>query len=61
MKQEFEEHGIKNVEVWRKGVDTEKFNPSFKSSSMREELTDGNPNDPLLIYVGRLGKEKQLS
>lgn len=31
MKEEMEAHGIKNVEVWRKGVDTEKFNPSFKS------------------------------
>ena len=61
MKEEFEAQGIKNVEVWRKGVDTDKFNPSFKSASMREELSDGNPEAPLLICVGRLGKEKLLS
>lgn len=46
--------------VWKKGVDTEQFNPRFKSESMRNRLTDGHPRDPVMIYVGRLGNEKNL-
>lgn len=60
MKAEFEAHGMKKVAVWRKGVDFERFNPSFKSSAMRYELSDGHPEAPLLLYVGRLGEEKRL-
>ena len=52
MKEEMMENGIQNVEVWRKGVDTEKFDPRFQSDAMREELSDGHPEAPLLIYVG---------
>lgn len=60
IKEQLEANGIHQVDVWRKGVDTEKFNRKFKSAAMREELSDGNPEDPLLIYVGRLGAEKLL-
>jgi hypothetical protein len=38
----------------------QKFNPRFASQSMRERLTDGHPEAPLLVYVGRLGAEKKL-
>lgn len=27
---------------------------------MRDRLTDGHPESPLLLYVGRLGAEKKL-
>lgn len=60
LKAELESFGIKRVHVWKKGIDTERFNPKFKSAAMRERLTEGNPQDPLLIYVGRLGAEKKL-
>ena len=60
MKEEFEANGVERVDVWRKGVDTDKFDPSFCSSEMRAELSDGHPDAPLLIYVGRLGSEKNL-
>ena len=60
MQQELKDNGIPRVEVWRKGIDTERFNPSFRSDEMREKMTDGNPDDFLMVYVGRLGAEKRL-
>jgi len=49
------------LHVWRKGVDTEVFHPRFRSREMRKRLTDGHPEDPVMIYVGRLGNEKNLT
>ena len=46
--------------MWRKGVDTEVFHPQFRSQEMRKRLTDGHPEDPVMVYVGRLGSEKNL-
>lgn len=60
MKKELEDNGIPRVDVWRKGIDTERFNPKFKSSEMRNVMSDSNPDDFLMIYVGRLGAEKRL-
>ncbi|CAM9772984.1 unnamed protein product, partial [Hapterophycus canaliculatus] len=39
---------------------TQRFNPKFATAEMRSRLSDGNPEDPLMIYVGRLGAEKRL-
>lgn len=34
------------------------FNPRHKSASMRSRMSEGHPEAPLLVYVGRLGAEK---
>ena len=60
LREELQSFGVKRVAVWKKGIDTERFHPKFKSAAMRARLTDGNPEAPLLIYVGRLGAEKKL-
>jgi len=60
LKQEFLDHGISQVDVWRKGIDAVRFNPKFKDQEMRERMSDGNPDDFLMVYVGRLGSEKRL-
>lgn len=60
MKEELEANGIPRVAVWRKGIDTERFHPDFKNQEMRMKMSDGHPNDYLMVYVGRLGAEKRL-
>lgn len=46
------------IQVWQRGVDTVRFNPSYRSESMRARLSDNNPEAPLLVHVGRLGAGK---
>jgi glycosyltransferase involved in cell wall biosynthesis len=53
-------HGIANVAVWQRGIDTETFHPSRASREMREHLSQGHPESPLLLYVGRLSPEKNI-
>lgn len=67
LKDEFEEHGVERVAVWRKGIDTVRFSPRFKSQPMRSQLgggplplPGGQPATPLLLYVGRIAVEKRL-
>ena len=60
LKKELEEHGVPRVDVWRKGIDTVRFHPRFKSQEMRVKMTDGNEDDFLMVYVGRLGAEKRV-
>jgi len=57
---ELRDHGIMNdMAVWRKGVDTEMFHPGKSSPEVRCRLSP-DPNKPLLLYAGRLSKEKGL-
>ncbi len=60
MQGELEAHGIERVQVWQRGVDTEMFHPSRASREMRERLTEGHPEDKLLLYIGRLSAEKEI-
>ncbi|MBF2002732.1 MAG: glycosyltransferase [Synechococcales cyanobacterium C42_A2020_086] len=53
-------HGIERVEVWQKGVDTELFQPHLASRDVRDQLSQGHPDSPLLLYVGRLSAEKEI-
>jgi glycosyltransferase involved in cell wall biosynthesis len=53
-------HGIENVDLWQRGVDTEMFQPHLASEQMRSRLSQGNCDRPLLLYVGRVSAEKQI-
>jgi len=53
-------HGVRNVGLWRRGVDAEQFHPRHASAEMRARLSDGHPEDTILLYVGRLSSEKQI-
>jgi len=45
----------KRIDVWQQAVDTEVFNPRYRSQEMRERMSNGRPEDVILTYVGRLG------
>lgn len=51
-------HGIDNVALWQRGVNPATFSPAFRSGAVREQL--GADGAPILLYVGRLGREKNL-
>ena len=57
---ELTHHGIERVDLWQRGVDTEMFQPYLASREMRSRLSQGHPDDPLLLYVGRLSAEKEV-
>lgn len=52
--------GHARLEVWGRGVDTELFNPGRRNEEMRSRLTGGEPQRPLILFVGRLAREKRL-
>jgi sulfoquinovosyltransferase len=60
IQKELLENGIPRVDVWRKGIDTERFDPKFKNDDMRNLMSDNNPDDFLMVYVGRIGVEKNI-
>jgi glycosyltransferase involved in cell wall biosynthesis len=60
MVQELVNHGIERVDLWQRGVDTEMFQPHLASNQMRSRLSNGNPDNPLLLYVGRVSAEKEI-
>ncbi|MBF0581481.1 MULTISPECIES: glycosyltransferase family 4 protein [Corynebacterium] len=72
---ELEEHGIRNIHHWGRGVDTERFHPSNRSEKLRETwLREGErlrrehgqtSNIPVMErrvvgFVGRLAAEKSV-
>lgn len=55
------ELGVPRVDLWPKAVDTRTYHPGARSEKMRARLSQGHPEAPLLLYVGRLSKEKNLN
>ena len=53
------EHGIERVHLWRRGVDTSLFSPSLRSAKLRARYAE--PEEKLMVYVGRLAPEKQVA
>ena len=61
MVQELSAHGIRNTDLWQRGVDTDAFRPGLASSARRRRLLGAHSeSDALLLYVGRLSAEKQI-
>lgn len=52
--------GYPRLALWGRGVDGELFHPRKRDDLMRWRLTGGESHKPLVLYVGRLAREKQL-
>ena len=53
------QHGIGRVSLWERGLDPAAFSPRFRSEELRARI--GASDRPLLLYVGRLVREKNLA
>jgi glycosyltransferase involved in cell wall biosynthesis len=56
--QEIRDRGFNNVGLWQRGIDSDHFSPIYRSAELRKKL--GADERPLLLFVGRLVKEKDL-
>lgn len=58
VRDELRAHGFRRVRWWTRGIDTDFFTPGPPDPEMRARLTNGHPEDFLLINVGRQSPEK---
>ena len=53
-------HGVENVHLWRRGVNTTLFHPAKRSEALRNSWRQRT--DQIIVgYVGRLANEKRIS
>jgi 1,2-diacylglycerol 3-alpha-glucosyltransferase len=60
IKSMLERRKIKNVKVVANGVDIKRFNPNVNGESIRKSITGNRRNEKVVMYVGRISKEKRL-
>jgi glycosyltransferase involved in cell wall biosynthesis len=60
MQQDLTSRGFRRVELWPPAVDSELFHPGRRSQAMRQRLSAGWPEKPLLLTVSRLAPEKNV-
>ena len=58
--EELHEHGIANVCLWSRGVDSRRFAPEWRDAALRARL-GADEQTPLVLLVSRLVKEKDLA
>jgi glycosyltransferase involved in cell wall biosynthesis len=60
MQDDLVRRGFQRVRCWPPAVDSQLFRPERASPAMRERLTSGRPERPLLLTVSRLAPEKNV-
>ncbi|MFH0412377.1 glycosyltransferase family 4 protein [Corynebacterium sp. L4756] len=55
-----EQMGIERVQLWPKAVDTVGYHPAKATPAARALLTNNRPDAPLVTYIGRISREKDL-
>lgn len=53
-------HRVQRLALWPYGVDLQRFRPERAGDAWRERLSQGHPERVVLLYVGRLAKEKTV-
>lgn len=53
-------HRVQRLALWPYGVDLERFHPGQAEAGWRARLSGGRPDRLVLLYVGRLAKEKTV-
>jgi len=53
--------GVPEVYLWRRGVNTELFNPNKRSATLRDTWKNGDQSKIIVGFVGRLAQEKRVS
>jgi phosphatidylinositol alpha 1,6-mannosyltransferase len=56
---DLESSGVRNVRIWKRGVDLVNFDPSRRDESLRKNITGGKEKF-IVGYVGRLANEKRI-
>lgn len=56
---DLEQTGVKNVRLWKRGVDLVNFAPSRRDESLRSNIL-GSSEKIIVGYVGRLANEKRI-
>ena len=51
---------FKRVKVWSHGVDGQRFHPDKRTAAWRARLSNGEPEKPILLFVGRISWEKRV-
>jgi phosphatidylinositol alpha 1,6-mannosyltransferase len=54
------DRGIERLAMWRRGVDTVRFDPRHRRTELRDTLTGGDPDAVVVGYVGRLAGDKRV-
>jgi glycosyltransferase involved in cell wall biosynthesis len=60
MQKDLAQRGFERVELWPPAVDSDLFHPDRRSPAMRDRLSNGRPERPLLLTVSRLAPEKNV-
>lgn len=60
VRRELQQQGFRRVRWWKRGIDTDLFRPGERRADVRAWLTDGHPDDFLVVNVGRQAPEKRL-
>ena len=56
---DLEQSGVKNVRLWKRGVDLVNFTPARRDESLRSDIA-GSKEKLIVGYVGRIANEKRI-